>query len=130
MFCFKYQRVVGNDNTVKLEGRAIQIPPGQGGRSYAKARVAIHEGMDGSLGVHYQGKRIAFEAAGGKGVVVRTKYAGYPRKVQEMGEAAKTTPPKHTGTTKLVQRDQHGVLRPTADHPWRRSPMVTKSLNT
>jgi len=138
VFCFKYQRVVANDNTVKLEGRLIQIPPGPGGRSYAKARATIHEAMDGSLGVYYQGKRIAFEGAGEEGIVLRTKRARHPKRAQEAGEVAKTAaaPPqasargtKQTEAVKLAQRDHHGVLRPTADHPWRRSPMVTKSLN-
>src|SRR3990172_6584768 len=130
VFCFKYQRVVANDNTVNLDGRLIQIPPGPGGRSYAKARVAVHEAMDGSLEAHYQGKRIAFEAAGEAGVVLRTKRAPHPKSEQETREVAKAAAPRHTEPVKLVQRDQHGVLRPTADHPWRRSSMVSKSMNT
>jgi transposase len=130
VFCFKYHRVVANDNTVNLDGRLIQIPPGPGGRSYAKARATIHEAMDGSLGVYYQGKRIGFEAADEKGIVLRTKRARHSKRAQETREVARTAAPKQTEAVKLVQRDQHGVLRPTADHPWRRSPMVTKSLNT
>jgi len=130
VFCFKYQRVVGNDNTVNLEGRLIQIPPGPGGRSYAKARVSVHEGMDGSLGVYYQDKRIAFEPAGSEGVVLRTKRQRYLGSTQRTPEAPTPAVPKHAERAKLMQRDQHGILRPTADHPWRRSPMVTNSLNS
>jgi transposase len=51
---FRYQRVVAQDNTVRLEGHLIQIPPGPGHRSYARARVWVHELLDGSLGVWYQ----------------------------------------------------------------------------
>lgn len=64
LFSFKHERVVGNDNTVRLKGRVIQIPSGKRRMSYAKARVTVHEGMDGSIGVNYQGEWIAFEPSG------------------------------------------------------------------
>lgn len=51
---FRYQRVVARDNTVSLGGHLIQIPPGPRRRSYAAARVWVHEFLDGSLGVWYQ----------------------------------------------------------------------------
>lgn len=51
---FRYQRVVARDNTVRLEGHLVQIPPGPRQRSYAGARVWVHEFLDGSLGVRYQ----------------------------------------------------------------------------
>ena len=41
--CFTYARTVANDNTVRLEEHLIQILPGPGRRSYAKARVEVHE---------------------------------------------------------------------------------------
>lgn len=51
---FRYQRVVARDNTVRLEGRLIQIPAGPRRRSYFAARVWVHEFLDGGLGVRYQ----------------------------------------------------------------------------
>jgi len=51
---FRYQRVVARDNTVRLDGRLIQIPPGPRQRSYFAARVWVHEFLDGGLGVRYQ----------------------------------------------------------------------------
>ncbi len=60
VFCFKYERTVGVDNTVRgREGRhRIQVLPGpRRGRSYARARVEIHERLDGSLAVYHQGGR-------------------------------------------------------------------------
>ena len=60
-FSFKEERTVANDNTVRLKGRVIQIPPRPHRYSYAKAKVMVHQGMDSSLGVYYQGERIAFE---------------------------------------------------------------------
>lgn len=51
---FRYQRVVARDNTVRLDGRLIQIPSGPRRRSYFAARVWVHEFLDGGLGVRYQ----------------------------------------------------------------------------
>jgi hypothetical protein len=51
---FRYQRVVARDNTVSLDGRVIQIPPGPRRRSYFAARVWVHEFLNGGLGVCYQ----------------------------------------------------------------------------
>lgn len=64
LFSFRHERVVGNDNTVRLKGRVIQIPAGKRRISSVKARVMVHEGMDGSIGVYYQGEWIAFEPSG------------------------------------------------------------------
>jgi len=51
---FRYQRVVARDNTVRLDGRLIQIPSGPRRRSYFAARVWVHEFLEGGLGVRYQ----------------------------------------------------------------------------
>src|SRR3990172_7041604 len=51
---FRYQRVVARDNTVRLDARLIQIPPGPRRRSYFAARVWVHEFLDGGFGVRYQ----------------------------------------------------------------------------
>jgi hypothetical protein len=51
---FRYQRVVARDNTVRLDGHLIQIPPGSRRRSYFAARVWVHEFLDGGFGVRYQ----------------------------------------------------------------------------
>ena len=71
LFSFRHDRVVGNDNTVRLKGRVIQIPAGKRRISYVKARVTVHEGMDGSIGVYYQGEWIAFEPSGMDTAVVQ-----------------------------------------------------------
>ncbi|MBI2953144.1 MAG: ISNCY family transposase [Chloroflexi bacterium] len=129
LFCFKYRRTVANDNTVKLEGRVISIPPGPRERSYAKARVEVREGMDGSLAVYYQGRRIAHEGPSEHGIVLRTKHAG--RRSESTNRSSQPSK-KEAGVAappKLVRKDADGVLRPTAEHPWRRPFVMTKSLN-
>jgi transposase len=59
LLSFRYQRVVARDNTVRLQERLVQLPPGPEARSYAGCRVWVHELLDGSLGVWYQGEWIA-----------------------------------------------------------------------
>jgi hypothetical protein len=40
---FRYEATVGNDNTVRLGGITIDIPPGPHRASYAKARVEVRQ---------------------------------------------------------------------------------------
>jgi hypothetical protein len=56
---FRYEATVGNDNTVRLGGIAIDIPPGPWRASYAKARVEVRQLLDGSWRIYYQGNKIA-----------------------------------------------------------------------
>jgi transposase len=59
---FCYQATVRNDNTVRLEGLVIDIPPGPRGRSYAHARVEVRQYLDASWGVYYEDRLIATAA--------------------------------------------------------------------
>ena len=56
---FRYEATVGNDNTVRLGGITIDIPPGPHRASYAKARVEVRQFLDGSWRVYYQDQQIA-----------------------------------------------------------------------
>jgi hypothetical protein len=51
---FRYRSVVGNDNTVRIGGLMIDLPPGPKRRSYAKAQVEVRQLLDGSWRVYYQ----------------------------------------------------------------------------
>ena len=59
MISFRYRSVVGNDNTVRIGGLMIDLPPGSNRRSYAKAQVEVRQLLDGSWRVYYQNQRIA-----------------------------------------------------------------------
>jgi len=56
---FRYRSVVGNDNTVRIGGLMIDLPPGSNRRSYAKAQVEVRQLLDGSWRVYYQNQLIA-----------------------------------------------------------------------
>jgi transposase len=59
---FRYRATVRNDNTVRLGGLIIDIPPGPGRRSYAKAKVEVRQLLDGSWRVYYRDRIIARHA--------------------------------------------------------------------
>jgi hypothetical protein len=59
ILAFRYQAIVLNDNTVRLGGLTLDIPPGPRGRSYAKARVDVRQHLDGSWSLYYHDQIIA-----------------------------------------------------------------------
>jgi transposase len=56
---FRYRTVVGNDNTVRLGGLIIDIPPGPHRRSYAKEKVEVRQWLNGSWRIYHQDQLIA-----------------------------------------------------------------------
>jgi transposase len=56
---FHYQATVLNDNTVRLQGQIIDIPPGRSGRGYAKKCVEVVQLLDGSWRVYWKDELIA-----------------------------------------------------------------------
>jgi transposase len=104
---FRYARVVGMDNTVRLDGRLIQIPPGPKSRSYAGAHVWVHELLDGSLGVWYQDRWLARTSARGD-VSLRARKAA---------RKARPVPPK---PQRLPLPQPGQAAKAPSVHPWRR----------
>lgn len=59
---FRYESVVGNDNTVRIGTNIFDIPPGPARRSYARARVEVRQTLDGSWRI-YSGEDLIASAA-------------------------------------------------------------------
>jgi len=68
---FRYQATVLNDNTVRLAGMVIDIPPGPRKRSYAGVRVEVHQFLDGGWRV-YRGETLIATAAATSAGELRT----------------------------------------------------------
>jgi hypothetical protein len=71
VLCFKHQRTVAKDNTMRLGPDSLQLLPGPGRSSYAQARVEVQERLDGSLAVCFQGNLIASRPAPPHAVTLR-----------------------------------------------------------
>jgi transposase len=55
---FRWQRVVGNDNTVRVDGAVLQLPATIGGRGVAGRRVEVELRLDGRLLVVDHGRTL------------------------------------------------------------------------
>jgi transposase len=60
---FRWHRVVGNDNTVRVDGAVLQLPPTIGGRGVAGRRVEVELRLDGRLLVVDHGRTLVVVAA-------------------------------------------------------------------
>lgn len=113
VFCFKYPRVVAADNTVQFGGRVLQLQPDAVRVSYAKARVEVHERLDGSLAVYYHDRCLAVTPAPPTAPTLRARRG--PRVAPSpMAPPPVALPPP--GATAGAPR------KPAPTHPWRRYP--------
>ena len=65
LLCVQEERVVGNDNTVRYRGLALQIPPSPIRPHFVKARVRVHDYPDGTLAIFHGPRRLARYRADG-----------------------------------------------------------------
>jgi len=99
--CFQHRRTVAQDNTIQFGRRALQLHPGPGGRSYARARVDVHLHLDGSLAIYYHGQRLR---ATPLRRLHRPVWQGRNKPQASAPPTASAPPP---------------TTRPPLDHPWR-----------
>jgi len=133
VLCFKYQRTVARDNTVRFAGHTLQILPGLDRTSYTHARVEVQERLDGSLVVAYHGRVLATKEAPPHPVVLRARKGTW----REPPVASQSLVVRHQGHGVVGQDPDHESVRrqaggnghkPKPDHPWRKA-LLTKSLN-
>jgi len=65
ILCWKEERVVANDNTVSFHGKKFQVPATPLRQTFAKAKVAVHLCLDGSIHIFHKQQRIAYFRKGG-----------------------------------------------------------------
>ena len=109
---FHYFRRVANDNTVRLEERLIQIPPGPGGRTYAGCRVQLQERLDGSLAVVYQDRVLARQTASSRSPLRARRRRSNRSSAAYIQPDNKAAPPRPTPPARAKSK-------PPATHPWR-----------
>lgn len=146
ILCFKYQRTVAKDNTIRFGGHTLQLLPGLDRLSYAHARVEVQERLDGSLVVVYQGSILATREAPPHAAVLRARKGDRsapspappslvvgvsPATDGAQGWSGDGLGPDHEeARPDAIGAGNNGNgHKPAPDHPWRRYPVVTKSLN-
>ena len=113
VFCFKHRRTVLSDNTISFGGHSLQIPPGPDRISYARARVDVHQRLDGSLAICYHGKTL----------VVYQSADNEPLRVGKFTPAVPYQPPAQPSKQDKKSdkpRARRAPYKPAPDHPWRR----------
>ena len=93
-FCLKYQRTVGLDNVVRFGPHRLQVLS-DGRYSYARAKVEVRQGFDGSLSIYYRGNCLSTRPA--------------PPEAAKLRETANHRNPQAPGR----------YAKPAPDHPWR-----------
>ena len=64
--CVQEERVVGHDNTVRYDNRALQIPESRHRHHFVGVTVRVHEHWDGKLSIFHGPRKIAaYDASGG-----------------------------------------------------------------
>ena len=66
ILCLHEDHVVGNDNTVRYHGLALQIPPSPARPHYVRAKVRVHEYPDGHRAVFHRPRCLARYDRGGE----------------------------------------------------------------
>jgi transposase len=112
VFCFKHTRVVRPDNTISFEGAAIQLLATPERSSWVKARVEVHERLDGSRVMVYQGHLIPSRPAP-LDALARRIQGGVP-----VPQVTAVPTPIRSGTAGRP---------PAAAHPWRQYGRTTAS---
>jgi transposase len=116
LFCFKYQRTVGMDNTVRLGEHRLQLLPGPHRRSWARADVEVQERLDGSLAVSYHGESLATTPAPLEAPVLRARGG-------RRGGAAPAEAPVPVAPHPPLRRDRAvarvSETKPGRNHPWK-----------
>lgn len=58
IFCIKEERTVAPDNTISYNSKYYQILPNEYRISFVKAKVMVHEWLDGSIHIFYKGEEL------------------------------------------------------------------------
>lgn len=75
ILCEHYERTVGNDNCVRFDGLALQIPKDQYRYHYVRVKVRVHRYPNGNLAIFHGHRKLASYNSKGKEVVISDKKA-------------------------------------------------------
>jgi len=73
ILCWKHHRKVERDNTVRCDGRILQLLPEPERPTYQGVRVEVQVRLDGSLAVFYQGHLVPSQEAPPRAAILRAR---------------------------------------------------------
>jgi hypothetical protein len=117
LLSFRYGRIVNHDNTVQFNGQVLRIPPGPRRRGYAKARVWVHELLDGALGIWHdeEARWLLRTDASATPVTLRARHAQRAHHT-----APQRAPAPAADSTQETPPSPRTPWKPAANHPCRR----------
>jgi hypothetical protein len=130
MMVQKYSRLVAAANTISFAKQRLQLLSDSQRRSYARARVQVHEHFDGPLTVHLAGRCVARTQApletakartrgGARGGTDVSMDSQIPSSAVEAWVRSTTA---ELGESGACQPDPSSAAwKPPATHPWRKS---------
>jgi transposase len=119
VFSFKHQRTVTSDNTISFDGKKLQIPPGPKRISYARARVDVHQYLDGRLAICYKDEVLIVYQPASQDPVRVGKFTP-----AILPEPTSPGPEPHREASMPKPREPY---KPAPDHPWRRYPVTQRA---
>ncbi|HLJ58426.1 MAG TPA: ISNCY family transposase [bacterium] len=123
--CFKYPRTVANDNTVRVGPHLLQLSPGPGGRSYAKAHVYVLERLDGTFAVQFRDAVLSVRHLTPPPVDIHLLRARRNRPLQSP-DSRPTAPPIPAAPLTPPPSPPPRDPRPGPDHPWRQYAQIAR----
>jgi hypothetical protein len=126
----RYARIVARDNTVRVAGRWVQIPPGPRARSYAGCRVEVRELFDGRLMVFYQHVLLATQPSPTRDFVLKPRATPSDDRAQAQRQRRRQLRDLQRAVAALADVSAAAPAAPAPpaarrttpapDHPWRR----------
>jgi transposase len=121
----RYTRTVARDNTVRLGPRWLQLPPGPGGRSWARRRLELRECLDGRLVAVAAGRVVAAQPSPGPEFVLRPRSDPSTERHRRRRPIPPAPAPRSQGRAGVAPARPATTPRPSRrgpapTHPWHR----------
>jgi transposase len=92
ILCVQEERVVAKDNTVRYQGRHLQIPPDRHRFHYVKVTVRVHEYSDGTLAVFHGPRCLARYQPDGRVIEPEGSHSGRRGPTRRSGDQSIVAP--------------------------------------
>lgn len=102
--CVQEERLVANDNTVRYQGRSLQIPPDRHRFHYVKVTVRVHEYPNGTLAVFHGPRCLARYDA--EGQLIQSRPFSPRRRSPTQGSS-----PRSIGDPRAIVNESFRALR-------------------